>query len=439
MANTSSLALPVSPSPSPDDEGVSLPVLVLVVGSAVLHACWNLAARKTKGDLAVLTWGAALAGCLLAPALPFVESTGPFEPALPYVVATGVAHIAYIVLLGLMYSHVKGSVSVVYPVARGTGVMGTAMLAGPIIGETIRPAGVVGIISIVFGVGLLGAAKMGVAGLGPVSCASRRGRAAGAGAGAAGAGAAETAAGVASSPGGLTAVVAVMPKGSSTKYAAVAANDDDDDDDDDDHDDLERATAARPVTAASGPGSDDDEQQQQQEAIRNSPAPNRSAHHRCGGCCCCCCNGGGGGGGGAQAIIFGLMCGATITTYSLVDKLGVEKMNPITYIFGMIAVELLGLVPYMLLSGPANRALCVSAVRAKKVFVAIVGIGAIGTYLIILYALSLAKASFVTALRESSVVFGAILGVVVLKEEVTKGMVLGVPCVVAGLVLIKLA
>ena len=113
-------------------------------------------------------------------------------------------------------------------------------------------------------------------------------------------------------------------------------------------------------------------------------------------------------------------------------------MHPTQYIMGMAGIELLGLAPYMLLTSK-NRALCAGACRTKKVYITIIGVGAIGTYLIILYALTVAKASFVSALRECSVVFGAVLGVALLKEDLTLGVPVGIAGVAAGLVMIKLA
>ena len=58
--------------------------------------------------------------------------------------------------------------------------------------------------------------------------------------------------------------------------------------------------------------------------------------------------------------------------------------------------------------------------------------------MIILYVLTLAKASFVSALRETAVVFGVLFGVVLLKEALNLGMVSGIVSVIVGLVLIKI-
>ena len=103
----------------------------------------------------------------------------------------------------------------------------------------------------------------------------------------------------------------------------------------------------------------------------------------------------------------------------------------------MVLVEVVLLLPYMLLAGPHSRARLVAAWRHKKQYMAIVGLGPALTYLVILYALTLAKASYVTALRELAVVFGAIFGAVFLKEEINIGTVVGGASIVCGLLLIK--
>ena len=113
---------------APDDDArgpnqaVTFPVLALVVGSALLHASWNLAARKVKGDLAVLVCGMGLGALLsLPPSLLLMPASGSLLPALPFALASAALHIAYVVLLGKMYAHADGAISIVYPTARGSG------------------------------------------------------------------------------------------------------------------------------------------------------------------------------------------------------------------------------------------------------------------------------------------------------------------------------
>ena len=369
-----------------DDGGVTLSVLSLCVLSGIMHASWNLAMRQVKGDVAVLTGGLALSTCLLAPValLDLARASRfPFD-ALPYVVATGVAHVVYIFLLSSMYSHQHGAVSVVYPVARGTGVMLTAIIAGPVLGESIQPLNALGILSIVCGVTLLGAAKAGVLVLGPLErgplkhCWRQR----------------ET------NP--ATRLEDEPAAGVSTDAREVETGQ---------GGSKELMPAAKPATSTA-------ERMESAGTVVQEKTATR--------------------GNGCGAVLRGILCGGSIACYSLVDKAGVSLMNPIPYLTGMLIVELLGILPYLLHSA-RTRDMCVEAWRCKKRFILIMGIGPTGTYLIILYALTVAPASIVVALREVSVVFAAIFGVVILGEQVTLGLLMGVLFVGSGLVLTKLA
>ena len=69
----------------------------------------------------------------------------------------------------------------------------------------------------------------------------------------------------------------------------------------------------------------------------------------------------------------------------------------------------------------------------------IIGAGSMGTYLIILYAFSLGPVGYVVAVREFSVVVGAVLGFVFLKEKVTVRKIAAIALVVTGVVLIRLS
>jgi drug/metabolite transporter (DMT)-like permease len=71
-----------------------------------------------------------------------------------YIVATGLIHAGYFGLLAAGYR--RGELSVVYPLARGTGVAGTALVAWTGIGEGISAPGALGIGSVCLGVLALG-------------------------------------------------------------------------------------------------------------------------------------------------------------------------------------------------------------------------------------------------------------------------------------------
>jgi drug/metabolite transporter (DMT)-like permease len=133
---------------------MDLTAFVLVVAAACLHALWNLVAKRVSGNLAVLWMAPCMSGLALAPFALYSASRS-FDPAgLPYVAATGLIHAGYFALLAASYR--QGELSTVYPLARGTGVAGTALVARAVIGERLSALGALGVGSICLGIVLLG-------------------------------------------------------------------------------------------------------------------------------------------------------------------------------------------------------------------------------------------------------------------------------------------
>jgi drug/metabolite transporter (DMT)-like permease len=378
------------------DGGVSFFALALILVSAVMHASWNIAARAIKGDLGVLVSSICVAFVVLLPIAALVEPTGPLLPALPFVLATGLEHVLYMAVTGAMYAHKGGSVSFVYPVARGTGVALTAILAGPILNEKISTIGALGVAGIVAGISVMACAKMGAfrkcrscacmqyeiprcRGRKPAKHVKR------------------SEGGEAKSEGAVRLDEDTGAGGSSSRAcvdsAAVVIDD--------------QGPAESRVSDGSG-------------SINSQRSRSIAA----------CLQGRGG------SILIALCCGVIITSYSLVDKAGVRFMHPIQYITGMLAIEVVLMAPYMLMF---KRRVCCHALSNYKRYIALVSTGAFGCYLIILYVLTLTQASYVTALRECSVVVGAIFGWLLLGEALTFGAVCGIASILGGLVLIKQA
>lgn len=107
---------------------------LLALGSALLHAAWNLLV-KTAGDRGLAAWGQFAAGGLLA--LPVLAIVGwPDAPAYPFLVASALVHVAYVTGLAAAYTH--GDFSLAYPLARGGGALlaalGGALLLGDVLG-----------------------------------------------------------------------------------------------------------------------------------------------------------------------------------------------------------------------------------------------------------------------------------------------------------------
>jgi drug/metabolite transporter (DMT)-like permease len=91
----------------------------LALGSAVLHAGWNLLV-KTSADRLVAAWGLYLTGGVLF--LPiFVVVDRPGADAIPFLAASSVVHVVYVVALTRAYQH--GDFSFAYPLARGGGAL----------------------------------------------------------------------------------------------------------------------------------------------------------------------------------------------------------------------------------------------------------------------------------------------------------------------------
>jgi drug/metabolite transporter (DMT)-like permease len=128
---------------------------LLALGSAVLHAGWNLVAKRAEGDRYVVLWaqfavGGAIAGVLLA-----VHAAVSGMPASGYgwAALSGVVHLPYLWLLAAAYT--VGDFSVSYPIARGGGAALAAIGGVVLLGDHLGPSEVVGIAVIVGGLGIL--------------------------------------------------------------------------------------------------------------------------------------------------------------------------------------------------------------------------------------------------------------------------------------------
>lgn len=131
-----------------------------------------------------------------------------------------------------------------------------------------------------------------------------------------------------------------------------------------------------------------------------------------------------------------LLTGATIAGYSVVDKKGVGQMDPVLYFFLVLVVSTVLLVPYVLTQ---KREALITEWRLNWLTILIVGALIGGGYLLILFILANNKVSYATSVRTASVVFGAALGAIVLKEPLGDKKILGACVIFAGIICIGLA
>ena len=284
--------------------------LGLVLTAALLHATWNLALKQSARKLTV-SWLSLLAGVLLATPGVLLLPGGPgVSPAgWACVLATGLLHALYFLFLSEAYE--RGELSLVYPLARGSGPLLVALLAPILLGEVLAPAGATGIGLVVLGL-------FGLAG-GP---------------------------------------------------------------------------------EPAGPG--------QSRLLAQWRAPH---------------------------VALALLTGLTIAGYSLVDKVGVSLVHPYLYQVLMFWGAFLLLTPYVLWRQPPS----VASLKAEWRTVAFVAVFSFAAYLLVLFALRLAKVAYVVAAREVSIVFGAALGAAFLGERHGARRLVAAAGIAAGIVLIGLS
>lgn len=141
-------------------------------------------------------------------------------------------------------------------------------------------------------------------------------------------------------------------------------------------------------------------------------------------------------GGSIRIMALPVLVGLCITSYSVIDKIGVAHANPVVYINLSTIVAAVLISPFVLLRSKHDLALLWA--RDWKTS-ALIGLGATGTYLLILFAFRLEQASYIVAVREFSVVVGALMGAVFLTERLTLAKILGIAAIAGGLVLVRLA
>lgn len=130
-----------------------------------------------------------------------------------------------------------------------------------------------------------------------------------------------------------------------------------------------------------------------------------------------------------EAVMFALATGLVISTYSLFDNYGVERVNPVVYGYGLIVAAVAIQVPYVL----ARRREVVRRQFVSNRRAAVAGaILVLGTYVLVLIALTQSNVGYVVPLRETSIVFALILGIFVLHEPLSPRRLVAAVIVACG-------
>ena len=136
-----------------------------------------------------------------------------------------------------------------------------------------------------------------------------------------------------------------------------------------------------------------------------------------------------------RAVGFALITALTICTYSVVDGIGARlSANPNAYSLWLFVGIALVMLPYALLRDGRD---VIPAMRIywRRGFAG--GALQVLSYGIAIWAMTVAPIAIVATLRETSVLFGAVIAVVVLKEPLRAVRIAAALLIVCGLVLIR--
>lgn len=145
-----------------------------------------------------------------------------------------------------------------------------------------------------------------------------------------------------------------------------------------------------------------------------------------------------------QALAYALLTAVIISAYTLVDGQGTRLSGPhlegvlsyVMWVFVGNAVPFTALLAWR--RGPLGRRQMAVALRQRGPRLAVGGLASLGSYAVALWAMSRAPIATVAALRETSVLFAALMATHWLGEAWSWRRLLGAALVVAGVMVLRL-
>src|SRR5699024_4101190 len=132
---------------------MSVLAICIIIASAVMHATWNYLAKRSQGGFAFVWLYILMSSSIYATSVVVVFLIQPFSFGwmhLFMIVASAIIHLLYSLILQKGYQ--KGDLSLVYPIARGTGALIVAVMALFFFVDDLTWLGVTGISLIILGV-----------------------------------------------------------------------------------------------------------------------------------------------------------------------------------------------------------------------------------------------------------------------------------------------
>ncbi len=142
------------------------------------------------------------------------------------------------------------------------------------------------------------------------------------------------------------------------------------------------------------------------------------------------------GGESRRLVPFALGSAMATAGYSLVDGLGARVMgDAVSYVAWLFIFDGLVFTPIaMALKGTV----VLRAAPRVWAYGSLAAAGSYGAYAIAVWAMTVAPIALVAALRETSILFAVLIGWVIFKEPMTRGKVLAVMMIVAGVILMRI-
>jgi drug/metabolite transporter (DMT)-like permease len=138
-----------------------------------------------------------------------------------------------------------------------------------------------------------------------------------------------------------------------------------------------------------------------------------------------------------KGLVLALINAGVIASYTLIDGLGVRKSGaPLAY---TLWIFLLTGIPLAAWALAARRGVFRDYVSRNWRLGIVGGVGTIASYGLALWAMTAAPIATVSALRETSILFGVGISAWVLKEQLTRVRIVAACVIAAGAMLLRLA
>jgi len=135
------------------------------------------------------------------------------------------------------------------------------------------------------------------------------------------------------------------------------------------------------------------------------------------------------------ALMWGLITSVLIACYTVIDGIGVRSAGePVSYIVWLFLFEPIPIVCWLLLR---QRAEWVNYLKRSKLNILFGGVASSAAYGMVIFAMSLGAMAMVSSLRESSVIFAALIGSLFLKEPFGRRRVIASLFVALGIVVMR--